>query len=236
MSAHAGFTYRVVGRMPRLGTPWDRAVLAPVEALWRVHARPLGHPRGDERIGPPWEGSDLAGASAIVVKPRSVADAYRLRARYRAGETMAVFPGEVLVELYATLGDARKLFSVFALVTQALVIAAVLLAVFAVEAQRRRQLGILRALGASRPYVFAVVWLHVMVLVVSGALLGLILGWLGALGISRGLAARTGLSLTVAIGQPELTLVAALMLAGAALAALPAWRCYRRPASTLLRS
>jgi putative ABC transport system permease protein len=235
ITAHAGFTYLVVGRMPRLGTPWDRAIVAPVEALWRVHARPLGHHRGDARIGPPWEGSDLAGASVIVVKPRSVADAYGLRARYRGGETMAVFPGEVLVELYGTLGDARKLFSVFALVTQALVIAAVLLAVFAVEAQRRRQLGILRALGASRAYVFAVVWLHVMLLVGSGAMLGLVLGWLGALGISLGLAARTGLSLPVGIGQPELTLVAALMLAGAALAALPAWRCYRHPASTLLR-
>src|SRR5262249_61947856 len=117
--------------------------------------------------------------------------------------------------------DARKLFSVFALVTQALVIAAVLLAVFAVEAQRRRQLGILRALGASRPYVFAVVWLHVMVLVGSGAFLGLLLGWLGAPRVSRGLAVRTGLSLTVGIGQPELTLVAALMLGGAALAAPP---------------
>lgn len=234
-SPHAGFRYLVVGRMIGLGTPWDRAILAPVEAFWRVHARPTGHLGADERIGPPWEGP-LAGASVIVVKPRSVADAYRLRARYRADETMAIFPGEVLVELYGTLGDARKLLSVFALVTQALVIAAVLLAVFAVEAQRRRQLGILRTLGASRAYVFAVVWLHVMLLIGLGSLLGLLLGWLGALGISHGLAARTGLTLAVGIGQPEITMVAASIAGGAVLAALPAWRCYRRPASAMLRS
>lgn len=233
---HAGFTYVVVGRMPPLGSPWDRAIVAPVEALWRVHARPTGHRPGADRVGPPWEADDLAGVSAIVVTPRSVADAYRLRAKYRDGDTMAVFPGEVLVELYGMLGDARRLLSVFALLTQALVIAAVLLAVVAIETQRRRQLGILRALGASRAYVFSAVWLHVTLLVGVGAVLGLLLGWLGAWGISRALAARTGLALPVAIAPPELTLVAGLIVIGAVFALLPAWRCYRRPASVLLRS
>ena len=233
---HAGFTYVVVGRMPSLGSPWDRAIVAPIEALWRVHARPTGHPTGVDRVGPPWDADDLTGVSAIVVTPRSVADAYRLRAKYRDGDTMAVFPGEVLVELYGMLGDARRLLSVFALLTQALVIAAVLLAVVAIEAQRRRQLGILRALGASRAYVFSAIWLHVTLLVGVGAVLGLLLGWLGAWGISRALAARTGLALPVAIAPPELTLVGGLIVIGAVFALLPAWRCYRRPASVLLRS
>lgn len=235
-AVHGGFTYVIVGRMPPLGSPWDRAILAPVEALWRVHARPTGHAPGVERIGPPWDAAGDTGASVIVVKPRSVGDAYRLRSKYREGETMAIFPAEVLVELYGLLGDARSLLSAFALLTQGLVIAAVLLAVFAVEAQRRRQLGILRALGASRAYVFSVVWLHVTVLVAAGALLGLLLGWLGAWGLSRALATRTGLALPVAIERPELLLTASSIVVGALFAALPAWRCYRRPASVLLRS
>jgi len=233
---HSGFTYTVVGRMPPLGSPWDRAIVAPVEALWRVHARPTGHASGIERVGPPWEADELPGVSAIVVTPHSMADAYRLRAKYREGDTMAVFPGEVLVELYGMLGDARRLLSVFALLTQALVIAAVLLAVVAVEAQRRRQLGILRALGASRGYVFAAVWLQVTVLVSAGAVLGLLIGWLGAWAISHVLAVRTGLALPVAIARPELVLVTGLIVIGAVFALLPAWRCYRRPASVLLRS
>ncbi|HEY7540226.1 MAG TPA: ABC transporter permease [Methylomirabilota bacterium] len=233
---HAGFTYTVVGRMSALGSPWDRAIVAPVEALWRVHARPAGHAPGVEKVGPPWDADDLSGVSAIVVTPRSMADAYRLRAKYRDGETMAVFPGEVLMDLYGMLGDARRLLSVFALVTQALVIAAVLLAVAAVEAQRRRQLGILRALGASRAYVFSVVWLQMTVLVGAGGLLGLAVGWFGAWAISQVLVARTGLTLPVAIARPELALVTGLIVIGAAFALLPAWRCYRRPASALLRS
>src|SRR5262249_54735053 len=40
---HEGFRYVVVGRLPPLGTPWDRAVIAPVEAVWALHSRPGAH-------------------------------------------------------------------------------------------------------------------------------------------------------------------------------------------------
>jgi hypothetical protein len=43
----------------------------------------------------------------LVVKPRMVAGAYALRAQYRQGGTMAVFPAEMLVSLYRTLVDMR---------------------------------------------------------------------------------------------------------------------------------
>ena len=232
---HAGFSYVAVGRLPRSGSPWDRAIIAPVEALWRLHARPAGHEEGSHRLGPPWGESETAGASAIVVKPRSVADAYRLRARYRDAETMAVFPAEALVPMYLVLGDARDLMSLMGLVTQTLVVAAVLRAVFASLAHRRRQLGVLRALGASRRYVFLTVWLHVSVLVGLGAAAGLCLGWGGAWALSAVLHARTGVGLPVTISWTEVAAAASLAVAGALVAAIPSWHAYRQPVSALLR-
>ena len=63
---HHGFDYTVVGRLPVTGTPWDNAIIVPVEAVWLVHALPSGHPSptggaadhhdDDDAIpiGPPW--------------------------------------------------------------------------------------------------------------------------------------------------------------------------------------
>jgi len=227
--------YRVVGVLPRTGTPWDRAILVPIEAVWRLHARPTGHARGIETIGPPWE-AGASGASAVIVKAMSVTDAYRLRGRYRGVDSLAVFPAEVLVELYGTLGDARDLLAVIALLTQGLVVAAVMLAVLAGHAERRRLFGVLRALGASRAYVFAAVWLHATCIIAAGGLVGLVLGWQAAAIIAHVVRARTGLVVIAAVSAPEVRLVLTLILAGAAAAVVPAWRAHRQSVASLLRA
>jgi len=246
--------------MPRLGTAWDHAILVPVEAMWLVHALPSGHeesPAADPdhgaadhgvaehgvadqdddaaiRIGPPWAG-DVPGTPAILVKPKTVGDAYRLRAAYRSGGTTALFPAEVLVELYATLGDARDVLAWIAVATQALVVAAVLLAVLAVLGTRRQQVAVLRALGASRLFVFACVWLNVMAMIVAGALLGLGLGWLGAVALAHLVELRTGLQVGVALGASEFVMVGALAALGCLLAALPGLIGNRQPVADGLR-
>jgi putative ABC transport system permease protein len=231
---HKGIEYTVVGRLPPQGTPWDRAIIVPIEAVWDVHGMSTGHSIGDPRIGPPWE-SEPAGVPAIVVKPKTVMDAYRLRALYRGEGTLAVFPAEILVELYRTLGDARDLLAAISIATEVLVVAAVLLAVSALLALRARQLAILRALGASRSYVFLVVWGYVGTLIVAGGAAGLMLGYGGAVAMAGVLEARTGLHLTVELGLPELSMVAGLIAAGLLLALLPAIGSYRRPVVDALK-
>ncbi|GGF29401.1 membrane protein [Aliidongia dinghuensis] len=234
---HQELTYTVVGRLAPQGTPWDRAILASIESVWWVHGLPDGHPLGtpETRLGPPWDRESLAGIPTIVVKPKGIADAYRLRDQYRRGGTMALFPAEVLIGLYQTLGDARALIAAIALGTQVLVVAAVLLAVLATLATRRKQLAVLRALGASRAFLFLLIWLEVEGLVLTSGLLGLGLGWAGAAALAGTFAARTGVVLLVEIGGPEVVLVAGLTLAGAALSLLPALGAYRTPVSTALR-
>jgi len=51
--------------------------------------------------------AETPGLPAILVKPKTIADAYKLRQDYRGNGTLAVFPGEVLTNLYATLGALK---------------------------------------------------------------------------------------------------------------------------------
>jgi putative ABC transport system permease protein len=193
------------------------------------------HDDDDVAIGPPWHGAHIPGTPAIIVKPKSVGDAYRLRAAYRGGGTTALFPAEVLLDLYATLGDARDVLAAVAVATQGLVVAAVLLAVFAVLAARRQQLAVLRALGAARNFVFATVFLQVMAMILVGTLAGLALGWGGAAFLARLLEQRTGLAVPVGLGPSEFAMAGALILLGAVLAAIPAMTNYRQPVAEGLR-
>ena len=250
---HGAFSYRVVGRLPRLGNPWDRAIVSPIEAVWWVHSLPVGHGVDEARLypggsdgkpdrsaiplGPPWDAAELPGLPAIVVEPSSFAAGYQLRHKYRSREdTMAVFPAEVLVQLYGLLGDVRDLVAVISVLTQVLVIGAVLLAVLASLAQRRRLVAVLRALGASRGFVFATVWLGVALMLAVAAALGLALGYLAAFAVSAVFARETSIALPVALSGQELGLVLAIVAIGLALATVPAALTYRQPVSAGLRS
>lgn len=230
---HEGVRYRVVGRLPPQGTAWDRAILVPIESVWELHALGNGHGEDESRIGPPW--IEPPGVPAIAVAPVGVGDAYRLRARFRGGDSLAVFPAEVLVPLLRALGDVRGLLAGMAWVGFALVLAAVFLALTATFLARRRDFAVLRAIGAPAAYVAGAAWLEAAAILVAGVALGLPLGWLGAMAV--GAAAGGEVAFVVAVGPAweDLRAPAIALAAGLGAAALPVLALGRRAVEQDLR-
>ncbi len=310
---HAGPAYKVTGKLQPTGTPWDRAILVPIQAVWHVHGlgEEHGHNDGDEvtydgehhdgdehdhaheseehhhadethveseaaaHATPVTEtpspqpprpafalgaassahieedhhgsidpdapivenfGASTPGLPAILVKPKTIADAYRLRQEYRTGSTLGVFPGEVLTRLYATLGDAKMVLSAVAAGSQGLVAAALVLVTVIHVGQRRRQIGALRAFGAPRVSVFTIVWLELFLLVALGIGIGFLLG-LGAAQIGAQLfTAKSGVILPVGFTREDMRLALVFLGFAALLAAVPALLAYRQSPATALRA
>ncbi|MCR6634163.1 ABC transporter permease [Devosia sp.] len=225
----------IVGRMRPTGTPWDRAIVVPIEYNWAAHGLGTGHLPEDTHIGAPFDPDALPGLPAVVVKPKDLAAAYGLRSAYRTPQSTAFFPAEVLVGLYALLGDATAIMSALTLAAQALVVAAILAGVVAILDLQRQRFAVLRALGASPLFIFATVWIYVAGIVVTGALTGLVLGWGAAAVVSDLLAQSTGVAMRAEIGARELSLVGTLVGLGLVLALVPALIIYRRPVVDALR-
>ncbi|MEE2951516.1 MAG: FtsX-like permease family protein [Pseudomonadota bacterium] len=210
--AHEGFNYTVVGRMVPTGSPWDKAVIVPIEAVWEIHGLPNGHaPEREEQVGPPFDPAYFPGTPAVLVKPRELYQAYALRADFQRDDMMAFFPGTVLSELYSVLGDVREAMSLMAVLTQFLVTAGVLAGLAILSRLFSRQMALLRAIGAPTRFAFSVIWLHAATLILGGAILGLGLGYLAARAISGLVAERTDIAVSASIGWSELHLVAAFI-------------------------
>jgi putative ABC transport system permease protein len=231
---HEGVRYTVVGRLPPLGTPFDHAILVPVESVWATHGLGNGHAAAGA-LGPPFDGK-VPPVPAIVVKPRAVADAYALRSLYRQGGTMALFPAEVLVSLYRTLGDIRDVLVVASVLNDILIFAATVLLLLALAGLRRRRYAMLRALGASRSYILLTVWLGAAAILAAGCIAGLALGGAFSWGAGRILEARTGLQVPLVIDGFDLVMIAGLIIAGSLLALVPAIATFRTPVAETLRS
>ncbi len=231
---HDGVRYTVVGVMPERNTIWDKAILVPVAAVWHAHGLNEGHKETEEHAHDEDDAS-LPGVPALLVKPKSIAGAYQLRARYRSGDTIAVFPGEVLTRLYTTLGDVRNLLSMIAVATQFLLGISVILVAVVHLNQRKRQIAALRAFGAPRHAIFALVWSGLMALVIAGLALGTAAGYLAARAIAQIVGQKSGFDLPVFLIRDDFLALLVTLAIAAGVLIIPALSVYRQTPARALR-
>ncbi len=233
--AHGDFAYVVTGRMAPTGSPWDRALLVPVEAVWEVHGLANGHAPDDPRIGPPFVPELMPGTPAVLVRATELWGNYALKSRFTRSDLMAFFPGTVLAQLHGLMREVRAAMSLMAVLTQVLVTLSVLIGLMILVRLIARSLALLRAIGAPLRFVFAVVWAYSAALIAAGAGLGLALGWVAARVISGVITARTDVLVSATPGWAEVHLVAGFVSLTLLMALLPAWLAIRRPLLTDLR-
>lgn len=235
--AHEGYGITVVGKMDLTGSPWDKALLVPVEGVWAVHGLASGHaPERVGQIGPPFDADYFPGTPAVLVRAEQLWANYALRSEFTTEKTMAFFPGAVLAGLHSMLGDIRQVMSVMAVLTQVLVTAGVLAGLVVLTRLYSRRLALLRALGAPDRFVFSVVWSYAAALIGAGALAGIGVGFAAVGAISRVVTARTDILVTATLGWPEFHLVAGFVSLTVLLALTPAFMALSRNIITDLRA
>ena len=94
--------------------------------------------------------------------------------------------------------------------------------------ERRRELAILRALGAGPRQLFLLLALEALLLVTLGIVAGLTLLYMNLLLVAPWLQSQYGLTLQLhGLGTEEFILLASVWIAGLLLGLLPAWRAFR---------
>jgi putative ABC transport system permease protein len=152
----------------------------------------------------------------------------RLVNEYSGEPLTAVLPGVALQEVWEITGAAeRALFAVSVLVV-VVGLAGMLVALLTGLSERRREMAILRSVGAQPMHVFALILGEAALLTAAGIVLGVAALYLGLFAGQSWLEARLGLF--IAPGWPsarEFGLMALVAIAGAGIGLIPAWRIYR---------
>ena len=232
---HADKPFTVVGVLARTGTPVDRTVHISLQGFEAIHLDWAG--------GAPMPGIDITAEQArkFDLEPKQVTAALvGLRARtavfvvqrfvagYEAEPLQAVLPGVALDELWAVIGiGERALLAVSALV--ALVSLASLVAVvLAGLNERRRELAVLRAVGAGPRHVLALLAAEGALVTLAGAALGALGAAGAALAAAPWMQERFGITLALGAPTPAMwALLGAVLAAGMLAALVPGWRAYR---------
>ncbi len=225
-----GHDFRVAGTLSKTGMGLDSAVFIPLETAYLMAKESASKAQKALEISP-----DRISAVLIKLKPEGKGGLPAYKAAFELEKALPeismVQPDDLAVKtrnnLSAALAGLRSAGYVIWPVTAALIAL-----VFALAAnERKRELGIMRSVGASRGFVFRMIIMEALIITAMGAVLGLLVSIGIILGFSGLIAARLSIPfLAPPVSELFLLAAAALILAmltGAVAAFFPAFKAAR---------
>ena len=232
---HDNQPFRVAGVLAKTGTPVDRTVIVSLEAIEAIHIDWQGGAQVPGQVTTPDEIRAMelrpTAITAAMVGVKSRLQIFALQRsinQYSQEPLLAVLPGVALQELWATVGIAET-----ALVgVSAMVVATALLGmaamIFSGLNERRREMAILRAVGARPQTIMGLLMLEAVLMAAIAALLGIALLYTGLWVMRPYVDTAFGLYLPIEPLSSREGLVVVGVIAAAALTSLfPAIRAYR---------
>jgi putative ABC transport system permease protein len=216
---HADSPFRVVGVLARTGTPVDAGVFVDLTAIDAIHR--------DWSSGAYVPDSNTAATRATVtaffvgLNSRAATFAVQRRINEYSGEPLlAILPGVALQGLWRLVGVAENALRIVGALVVATGLAGMLGVLLAGLGERRREMAILRALGAGAGTVFALLVVEAVGLATIGSLLGLALACATLAAASDAVMAQYGLQLGATWPTSHEWLLLGAVVAAAALAGL----------------
>ena len=216
-------TYTVVGILEPTNTPADRVLWIPLAGIQTMK----GH---DPKFA-----TDL---SAVLLQLRTPQAGFMLDMTYnRQGNrlTFAYPVGAIIADLFGKIGWFDRVLALVAYLVAFVAAGSVLASIYASMSARRRDLAILRALGARRHTIFMAVVAEAAVIGALGALAGFVVYGALLAGVARIIRAQTGVAIDVLAVPPVLWIAPLAMIALCALGGIiPALKAYRVPVAETL--
>jgi putative ABC transport system permease protein len=232
---HEDKPFRVVGILKKSGTPLDRTLLVSLAAIEAIHI--------DWQGGAPIPGLKISAQRArhMDLTPKSITaflvglnskistfHVQRYINEYRQEPLLAVLPGVALQELWDLMAVAENALLVISGFVVLVGLAGMLTALLTSLNERRREMAILRSLGARPHHVLILIVGEALFLTLLGVLLGIALLYAGMVAAQPLLESAYGLFLSISPPSPrEGMLILAVICAGTLIGLIPGYRAYR---------
>ncbi len=250
---HDSHPFTVVGILQQTFTPLDRALFVTLDGIEAMHgaeapvmpgagapptmlkasAQPVMPGASAPEYVPPinvFEDQPKA-LSAFLVGTRTRFETLRLQReinQYKAEPLTAVIPGVTLAELWRTLGAVEGGLRLVGALTIIVGLIGMLVALYSSLEARRREMAVLRAVGARPGMIVSLLVFESGLLTLLGCALGVALT-MGGFALAQGfIESNTGVHIAVqAPGSLEWIYIGVVLAAGILVGLVPAWRAYR---------
>lgn len=235
LAEHSDKPFTVVGVLARTGTPVDRSVHVSLEAIEAIHL--------DWQGGAPMPGVSIPAehVTRFDLKPKAITAAlvglktraavFRVQRQineYKDEALVAVLPGVALDQLWQVVGTAERVLLAVSAMVVVVGLAGLVAVVLAGLNERRRELAILRSVGARPRDVFVLLVVEAVGVMLLGAGLGVLLLAVATVALGPVVATHFGVILEWRLlATSELILLAAVVTVGVLASLIPGYRAYR---------
>ena len=203
---------------PPNAMPEVKAAAVAQKAVDSVTAQPT-HDHGDDQI------------TAFFVGTKNRFEALMLQREMNTDlvePLTAVIPGVALGELWQNIGSAEVGLRVIAIFAVAIGLTGMLVALYSSLEARRREMAILRAVGAGPRMIISLLVLESGLLALLGCIIGVATVYIGLFVAQGPIEQRFGLHLALhPLRSTEWTYLAVVLSAGLVIGFVPAWKAYR---------
>jgi putative ABC transport system permease protein len=236
LTLHEDKPFRVVGILKKTGTPVDRSVHVSLAAIEAIHIDwQAGAPIPELKVSAEdARRFDLQPKliTAFLVGLKSKIKAFAVQRfvnEYREEPLLAILPGVALQELWDLLGVAEQALLAVSSFVVLVGLLGMLTTMLTSLDERRREMAVLRSVGAGPRHIFGLLMLESGCLAVAGAAFGVLLLY-GLLVVGQPLI-ETRYGLFIGIGWPgawDWMLLGIVVAAGILAGVLPSLRAYRQ--------
>ncbi|ENM5779035.1 ABC transporter permease [Vibrio mimicus] len=237
-SRHDNLPFTVVGILAPTGTPVDKTVHVSLEAIEAIHVgwesgANLGHqPSADQLAQRDFTPKQI---TAMLIGLKSKIQTFALQRQindYPAEPLSAIMPGVALHELWGMMSVAEQALMAVSIFVVIAGLLGMLSSLLTSLQERRREMSILRAMGARPHHVFALLVSEASVLTLLGIALGVSMLYLLLAMAAPMIASQYGIQIALTGLTPyEWQLLGCVQLAGMVIGFIPALRAYRQSLS-----
>lgn len=259
---HKETPYTVVGILSGVSAPSDKGIYVTMDSYWVSHgqhghhedietshgqgeaakasAAPTTAPGKPGQAALSWTTNQLEapqGVTAALIKPKSYMDLMKMYQEINQGaRAQAVFPGQIIAKIFDMMGSGEQVLKYISYVVLGMSGLTIVLALYGSTIERRRTVSILRAIGASRRSVLAIVLLECVLIVALGCIGGIAGGYLLTVALSMYIGSQISITVIPMYNWELLSIVGIVGCMGILAGILPAMSAYRMEAARYLNS
>jgi putative ABC transport system permease protein len=234
---HKDKPFRVAGILRRTGTPVDRTVHVSLQAITAIHLdwqSGMQAPPGARVSAEEARRRDLTpdSVTAFILGMKSKVTVFVMQRainEFREEPLLAIIPGVALQQLWSLVGVADQALMLIAAFVVLAGLLGMLTSILTSLNERRREMAILRSVGAPPQHIFLLLILEAGVLALLGVLFGTALAYLLLAVAQPVLVDRFGIFVRISmLRADDLVVLVAIVVAALGIGAIPAWRAYRQ--------